>query len=127
MANPNETILNDLGLDANKPVTVCRGEDITVILQGESNVFGGADLQLRAALYLIGSIDFKFQEESDPYIRDKTYITLIDQIGALLKANSDMKAMNIEVAKQFIESFIEDNSHKSKVFKDLLDQEEACD
>ncbi|EJW14365.1 hypothetical protein M5X17_00135 [Paenibacillus alvei] len=131
----NKTMLETLGIDLDKPVTICgsrfpedSGKDLKIIIQGESEVFGGNDLKLRAALDLIGSFDFKFQEEDDPYIRDKTYITLIDRIGAMMKSYwldpSMEKKMNIEAVKDFIEFVINEKMHESREFKNLLDQED---
>lgn len=129
-----KAILETLGIDLDKPVTICgshypedNSKDLNIIIQGESEVFGGNDLKLRAALDLIGSFDFKLQEEDDPYIRDKTYITLIDLIGALIKSYwldpSMKKKMNIEAVKDFIEFFMNEKMHESREFKHLLDQE----
>lgn len=114
-----------LGIDLNKPVNTLSFKDLNIVIQGESEDFGGNDLILRAALYLIGSLNFKFQEEKDPIIREKTYIALIDRIGALIKADWDdsEQKMNIEAVKDFIDFFITEKMHEGREFKNLLDQE----
>ncbi|MFB5678770.1 hypothetical protein [Paenibacillus terreus] len=135
MATDHKAMLEKLGIYLDKPVTICGSrfledstKDLKIIIQGESEEFGSNDLKLRAALNLIESFDFKFQEEDDPYIRDKTYITLIDLIGAMIKSywlDPSMKQkMNIEVVKDFIEFFINEKMHESRDFKGLLDQED---
>lgn len=112
-----KSIIENLGIDLDKTVNIVNGEDITIITQGESKDFGGLDLQLRAAIQLINSFDFKFQEEDDPEIRDKTYLALIDVIGTAIKSYwldpSAKNKTNIQVVQDFIGYFIEENTHKS--------------
>lgn len=58
-------------------------EDLKITIEGESEVFGGADLQLKALLALI-QFDFKFQEEVDMDIRTKYYLTILNRLGAVM-------------------------------------------
>jgi len=58
-------------------------EDFKITIEGTSEVFMGADLQLKALLSLM-QFDFKFQEEEDRDIRTKYYLTILNRLGEVM-------------------------------------------
>lgn len=68
--------------DYERLVTTQEGLKITI--EGLSEVFGGADLQLKALLSLM-QFDFKFLEDGDMDISTKYFLTILDRLGEIMK------------------------------------------
>lgn len=99
--------------------------NIKVTIEGESKVFGGADLLLKAVQELISSFDFKFQEDENPGVQEQYYISIIDSIGEIMKLDfpgDDTSKRNIEVVRDYLNYFLEENLYEDNRFKDLLDK-----
>lgn len=100
-------------------------DDLTISVEGNSEQFGGLDLQVKAIQALIEMMDFKFAEEEDPEAQQKVFLSLIDTIGAMMKLDFhgfDDEKMNIEFVKDFIEWTIANKLHKQPEYAQLLDQ-----
>lgn len=114
------------GFDFSKPINIIGDHYFDesesgplIMIQGEG------DVTLKAVLSLIDSL---FQQEKGPFIADKTYIKIIDKIGSIIKADRGVEGqMNIEVVRDYINSFLEDKMYEQKDFKKLFDKEDSED
>ncbi|MEK4207137.1 hypothetical protein [Paenibacillus sp. FSL R10-2788] len=102
-------------------------ENMTIKIEGEHEIFGGADLQLKAAKTIIEMMDFKFAHETDYGYSQKAHIQLINSIGKSIKNEGVYpdEMPNIQVVQSFLNWFIEDEKlHENKVYAELLKDEE---
>jgi hypothetical protein len=84
-------------------LTITQG-DMKITIEGSSDSYGGADLQLKALLSLM-DFDFKFLEEEDMNIRSKFYLTILDRLGELMKSDDPNESTddNVMYVKKCIE------------------------
>jgi len=66
-----------------KELIVITQEGFKITIENTSEVFGGADLQLKALISLM-QFDFKSQEETDMDIRTKYYLTILNRLGEVM-------------------------------------------
>jgi hypothetical protein len=103
-------------------------DGVKVQVDGESNVFNGLDLQVKAIKGLIETMDFNFAQEDDMEIDQKTYLVLLDAIGSMLRANMHAfdteNSKNIEVVHQFLSWVIKNDVHKQPEYAKALDQKD---
>ncbi|WP_026574497.1 hypothetical protein [Bacillus sp. UNC438CL73TsuS30] len=103
-------------------------DDMEIIIDGESEVFNGLVLQVKAIKALIETLDFKFAQEEDMEASQKSYLVLLDAIGAMLKVEMPVfdndETPNIETVNQFLTWILEKEVHKQPGYAELLDQDE---
>jgi hypothetical protein len=112
-----------------KTISIQSG-DIKINIEGNSEQFGGLDLQVKAVKALIEVMDFKFAEEEDFEIRQKVYLQILDAVGSMIKLDfegfSDEKR-NIEAVRDFLDWVLEEKLHEHPGYKELLDQPQEED
>lgn len=93
--------------NAKERLTITQG-DFKIAIDGPSEVFGGADLQLKALLSLM-QFDFKFQEEDDMDIRTKYYLTILNRLGEVMLWDeyTCTTESNLTYVKHFLDQMIE--------------------
>ncbi|WP_342480258.1 hypothetical protein NST07_23515 [Paenibacillus sp. FSL L8-0340] len=104
-----------------------RSEDVTVTINGEHEIFMGADLQLKAVKAIIESMDFKFAHEDDYAYSQKAHIQIINSLGKSIKSEGIYpdEMPNILVVQSFLNWFIDDEKlHENKVYAELLKDDE---
>jgi hypothetical protein len=104
-----------------------RSDGLKIIVKGDSKIFGGVDLSLKAALTLIESLDFKFAQDHVGFdYPQKAHIQVINSLGRSIKAQGFYpdELSNIEVVQHFLNWFIEQNIHESDEYTSLLKDEE---
>ena len=91
---------------------------IRITIEGKSEIFGGNDLLFKSILSLIQSLDFKFQEENDPNISSKYYLSIMDILGVMIKEDSylDDEMPNLHSVKYFIETALENKWDENPKF-----------
>jgi hypothetical protein len=101
---------------------------ITITVEGESEIFGGVDLQLKAAQAIIENMDFKFaQEHKDYEYPQMAYIQIINSLGRQMKWDGDYpgRMTNIEIVQYFLNWLIEEGIHETPKYAALqLDRDE---
>jgi hypothetical protein len=99
---------------------------ITITVEGESEIFGGVDLQLKATQAIIENMDFKFAHEHKTYdYSEMAYIQIINSLGRLIKWDGDYpdECSNIEAVRLFLNMFIEEGTHETPKYVALLSEE----
>lgn len=100
----------------------------TIKIEGESDIFGGVDLQIKAAQALIENMDFKFAHEHITYeYSQMAYVQIINSLGRLMKWDGDYpdNMSNIEIVQSFLNWFIEEGIHETPKYVALqLDHDE---
>ncbi|MEK4008352.1 hypothetical protein [Paenibacillus sp. FSL H3-0333] len=98
---------------------------VAITVEGESEIFGGVDLQLKAAQAIIENMDFKFAHEHKTYeYSQMAYIQIIDSLGRLIQMDGDYPddCSNIEAVKLFLDWVIEDRIHETPKYAVLLSE-----
>ncbi|WP_090638899.1 hypothetical protein [Paenibacillus sp. UNC496MF] len=101
-------------------------QDLKVEICGESEIFEGVDLKLKAINSLIHSLDFKYANEEFADYDEKAMITIIDEVGRLLQNADQFRAeSNIHSVQAFLNWFIKIRLHETSDYRAiLLDSEE---
>jgi hypothetical protein len=100
----------------------------TIRIEGKSDIFGGVDLQIKAAQAVIENMDFKFAHEHKTYeYSQMAYVQIINSLGRLMKWDGDYpdRMTNIEIVQYFLNWLIEEGIHETPKYVALqLDQHE---
>lgn len=98
-------------------------DELKITIEGEGDVFGSLDLQVKAIKALIEMINFKFAMEIDEYAQDKVYLQIFDALGILIKSDSlgDKSLKNVEVAHSYLEFALRNKIHQLPQIQFLLD------
>lgn len=103
-------------------------QDVSVKVEGKSEIFGGVDLQVAAAKQLLSFIDFKFaQEHAGMDYPQKAHIQLINAIGSTIKDQGYYpdELSNLEVVQGFLNWFLDDAKlHQTEEYVELLKEDE---
>jgi hypothetical protein len=125
-------IFEQLGLREGLPLSVTSkfdfdGNGITVVVQG-NEVESKTDLTVSAAKLLIENAFSQTHDDiNDGRIGDyQSLIPILDHIGALIRSNLPYKynGINLELAKEYINWFMDADLHNSPEFLDILDQKD---
>jgi hypothetical protein len=124
-------LLEQLGLDEDKPVNVTRTYDndgekrLTVVVQGNEND-DTLDQTVSAAKLLIGNVHNQLHDDMDGMGQYKAFMSILDHIGGIIRSDLpyDYEGMNIELVKEYIDWFLGDNLHKEPEFQAILDQKD---
>lgn len=102
---------------------VVSGQGLTITIEGDSEQFGGEDLQLRAALQLLG-FDFGFLENEDFDIREKYYLTILSYLGSIIKYDMPYKVNESDLVflKNHLEWMIEQKFEDIPQFKEFIEK-----
>lgn len=101
----------------------------SIRIEGKSEIFGGVDLQIKAAQAVIENMDFKFAHEHKTYeYSQMAYVQIINSLGRLMKWDGDYpdRMTNIEIVQYFLLNWlIEEGIHENPKYAALqLDQGE---
>ena len=61
-----------------------RNGDVKITVEGQSEVFGGNDLKLKAIHALINNFDFTFEEKQNCSIRDLYIVAIVTSLGKFI-------------------------------------------
>lgn len=88
----------------------------------ENKVFWENGPLMKNILELIRSINLKEQKAKDGDIDIKTFITLLDQIGDLIKKEDPFykNKNNLEVVREFVDWFISQRLYEDPEYQELM-------
>ncbi|MGG4481230.1 hypothetical protein [Paenibacillus illinoisensis] len=94
------------------------GGDNEIVVEGNSEIFGGVDLQVNAITTMLGSLDFKFAHDHVGYeYADKAFTKILDSLGGALKAEIAEYPdgmSNIEFVQYYLNFMLEEDNKKVK-------------
>ncbi|WDQ34961.1 hypothetical protein PTQ21_12250 [Paenibacillus marchantiae] len=90
------------------------GEDNEIVVEGNSEIFGGVDLQVSAITAMLENLDFKFANDhlGNDYA-DKAFTKILDSMGRALKAETEEYPdgmSNIEFIQYYLKFMLEEDN-----------------
>ncbi|MGG3450319.1 hypothetical protein [Domibacillus aminovorans] len=104
--------------------------DIHLLMTGDKDVIEGLDAQVSAIKMLIGNMDFETEYNDDPEASQKGYLSVLDEIGRLLKIRMDVfpkEQRNIEVVRNFLNAMLLSRIYEQESYQEIFDQDRLDD
>ncbi|MCM3790712.1 hypothetical protein M3221_20395 [Domibacillus indicus] len=98
--------------------------DIHLSMTGDKDVIDGTDAQISAIKMLLGNLDFEAEYNDDPEAILKGYLSVLDEIGRLLKTRMDVfpkEQRNIEVVRNFLNGMLLSRIYEQESYQGSLD------
>lgn len=90
------------------------GGDNELVVEGDSEIFGGVDLQVSAITTMLDNLDFKFAHDHVGYdYADKAFEQILDSLGGALKAEVaeyPEGMSNIEFVQYYLKFMLEEDN-----------------
>ncbi|WP_050180525.1 hypothetical protein [Domibacillus robiginosus] len=99
--------------------------NIHLSMTGDKDAIEGIDAQVSAIKMLLGNIAFEAEYNSDPEACPKGYLSVLDEIGRLLRTRMDVfpkEQRNIEVVRNFLNGMLLSRLYEQKSYEDIFDQ-----
>lgn len=100
--------------------------DIHLSMTGDKHVIEGIDAQVSAIKMLLGNIDFEAEYNDDPEAISKGYLSVLDEIGRLLRTRMDVfpkEQINIEVVRNFLNGMLLSRIYEQQAYQGIFDQD----
>lgn len=104
--------------------------DIHLSMTGDKDVIDGTDAQISAIKMLLGNLDFEAEYHSDPEASQKGYLSVLDEIGRLLRTRMDVfpkEQRNIEVVRNFLNGMLLSRVYEQESYQGIFDQDRVDD
>ncbi|WNS79418.1 hypothetical protein RRU94_17955 [Domibacillus sp. DTU_2020_1001157_1_SI_ALB_TIR_016] len=104
--------------------------NIHLSMTGDKDVIDGTDAQLSAIKMLLGNIDFEAEYNSDPEASQKGCLSVLDEIGRLLRVRMDVfpkEQRNIEVVRNFLNAMLLSRIYEQESYQGIFDQDRVDD
>ncbi|MFS0855199.1 hypothetical protein [Paenibacillus taichungensis] len=91
-----------------------QGGDNEIVVEGNSEIFGGVDLQITTITTMLESLDFKFAHDHVGHdYADKSFTKILDSLGAALKGEIPEYPegmSNIEFVQYYLKFMLEEDN-----------------
>ncbi|MCI2257077.1 hypothetical protein L2D08_22410 [Domibacillus sp. PGB-M46] len=104
--------------------------DIHLSMTGDKDVIDGTDAQISAIKMLLGNLDFEAEYNSDPEACQKGFLSVLDEIGRLLRTRMDVfpkEQRNIEVVRNFLNGMLLSRVYEQESYEGIFDQDRVDD
>ncbi|MEM1504899.1 hypothetical protein RG959_15955 [Domibacillus sp. 8LH] len=104
--------------------------DIHLSMTGNKDVIDGTDAQISAIKMLLGNVDFEAEYNSNPEASQKGYLSVLDEIGRLLRTRMDVfpkEQHNIEVVRNFLNGMLLSRIYEQESYQGIFDQDRVDD
>ncbi|MMZ54846.1 hypothetical protein D1872_166750 [compost metagenome] len=84
-----------------------------IVVEGNSEIFGGVDLQINAIKVMLENLDFKFARDQAGYdYSDKAFLQIIDSLGSALRAEGEYPEgiSNVEAVLYYLKFALEEDN-----------------
>jgi hypothetical protein len=98
------------------------GRSRALKIHEENLVYWENRTMMKSILKLIKSINLKDQKKKDGEIDIKMFVTILDQVGDLIKKEDDFykNKENLEVVREFIDWFISQRLYEDPEYREIM-------
>lgn len=96
------------------------------VMKKENEVLGDNRDQIKDIVQLLKSLDIKNEKKKDADIDIKMFITILDQIGVMIKKDDPLYKTkdNLVAVREFIDWFISQRLYEDPEYRELIEMKE---